>query len=295
MAEARRALDAGHARGLQLLHAGAPGFPPSLRELDPPPPVLWIEGRAELLSKPAVAIVGTRNATRYGERMATTLAGALARAGMVIVSGMARGVDGLAHRAALDAGGLTVAVLGTGVDVPYPAGHRLLRDAIAERGAVISEALPGAAAMPGGFPRRNRLIAALASLTIVVEAGERSGALITSTHALELGRTVAAVPGPIDSPQSAGSNHLIRDGAMVIASVADALALVGRTAPVAFRAPPDDPDAALAWRALENGAMDLDTLAARSKLPASRCLAAVTRLELSGAVECELTGTIRRR
>lgn len=214
---------------------------------------------------------------------------------MVIVSGMARGIDGVAHHAALDASGRTVAVLGTGADVAYPVGHRVLRDRIAAHGAVVSEALPGASAAVGSFPRRNRLIAALARLTIVVEAGVKSGALNTSTHAVELGRTVAAVPGPIDVPQSSGSNELLRDGASVIASVADAFTLMDCTAPVAYRPPPDDADAAAAWRALADGPLDVDTLAARCRLPAARCLAAVTRLELSGAVECEMTGEVRRR
>lgn len=293
--DARRALDQGTDRGLTLLHGGHPEFPSSLQELDQPPPVLWVAGRPELLSMPAVAIVGTRNATRYGERVTHEISAALARAGMVVVSGMARGIDGVAHQAALAVSGSTVAVLGTGADMAYPSAHRQLRDAIARTGAVVAEALPGTGATPGAFPRRNRLIAALATATIVVEAGARSGALLTAQHALELGRTVAAVPGPIDSPQSVGSNELIRDGALVIATVADALALVGRTAPVAFRAPPEDADAARAWRVLADGPADLDSLATRSGLPASRCLAAVTRLELSGAVECELTGVIRRR
>jgi DNA processing protein len=209
---------------------------------------------------------------------------------------MARGIDGIAHVAALDAHGRTVAVLGTGVDIAYPAGHRLLHARIREHGLLLSEELPGAHAGPGSFPRRNRLIAALASVTIVVEAGVRSGAMITAGHALELGRTVAAVPGPIDAPQSTGTNSLIRDGATVIAEVADALQLVGLTPP-ARRPPPEIATAAerAVWSALGEGALDVDTLAVRSGLPARACLAAVTTLELSGAIECALTGEIRRR
>jgi len=212
------------------------------------------------------------------------------------VSGLARGIDAAAHRAALAADGRTVAVLGSGIDVAYPAAHAQLHAEIAARGLVISEHPPGERAGAGAFPRRNRIIAALASVTIVVEAGFRSGALITASHALDLGRTVAAVPGPIDSPQSAGSNELLRDGAAVIATPADALALVGVMAPHATRATLADlsPDEQAVWDALAKGAADLDALATRSRLPATRCLAAVTTLELNGAIECALTGEIRR-
>jgi DNA processing protein len=244
---------------------------------------------------PAVAVVGTRRCTAYGERITTELAGALARAGATIVSGMALGVDAAAHRAALGAGGRTVAVLGTGVDVPYPAAHRGLHAEIARRGLVLSEQPPGERAGPGAFPRRNRIIAALAAVTIVVEAGARSGALITATHALDLGRTVAAVPGPIDVAEAAGSNELIRDGAVVIASVADALALLGLDAPPARRGPTFDGDERVVWDALAVPAPDLDVLTTRCSLPTRSCLAALTTLELAGAVECALTGEVRRR
>ena len=246
-------------------------------------------------SRPVVAIVGTRNATAYGERITREIAGAFARAGACGVSGLARGVDAAAHRAALDAKGATLAVLGTGVDVPYPAGHRALHRDVARSGQLLSEFPPGARPNRGSFPRRNRIIAALADVTIVVEAGIRSGALITASHALELGRTVAAVPGPIDAPQSAGANELLRDGAAVIASVADALALLGLTAPVKGERAAGSPDEQAVWNALKGGPLDLDTLAARSALPARQCMAAVTALEIAGAIECALTGEIRRR
>ena len=172
-----------------------------------------------------VAIVGTREATPYGIRIAEQLATAAARAGLVVVSGLARGIDAAAHRAALQAGGRTIGVQGTGVDVPYPASHRALHGALAERGTVLSEMEPGTGATPGCFPRRNRLIAALCQVTVVVEAPFKSGAINTATQALELGRTVAAVPGRVDDRTAQGSNQLIRDGAQVIAEVADLLAL----------------------------------------------------------------------
>lgn len=281
---------------MRRIELGDEQYPPALLDLRSPPRVLWAIGDLRMLEPPVVAIVGTRKATPYGERVTREIAGSLARAGACIVSGMARGIDGTAHLAALDAGGRTAAVLGTGVDIAYPAGHRPLHARIRGRGLLLSEEQPGAHAGPASFPKRNRLIAALASITIVVEAGVKSGASITAGHALELGRTLAAVPGPIDAPQSKGTNILIRDGATVIAEVADALQLAGLTPPI--RRP--DPEIATAaeqavWSALGDGALDVDTLAARSGLPARDCLAAVTTLELSGAIECALTGEIRRR
>lgn len=244
-----------------------------------------------------MAIVGTRRPTRYGESVARELATALARAGACVVSGMALGIDAAAHRAALDAGGATAAVLGAGIDVPYPAGHARLHAEIARRGVVVSEFGPGVAPFRGCFPRRNRIIAALAQVTIVVEAPTRSGALITAAEALELGRTVAAVPGQMDSPQSAGSNQLLRDGALVIASLDDALCLLGLS--TARRDPPLLPELAPAeaavWQAIGSGTADADTVAARANISTTQCLAAVTGLELKGLVESLVTGEFRRR
>ena len=281
--------------GAWHLPQGSVEYPSALLELPDPPSNLFAIGAVESLAPPAVAIVGTRSATAYGERVTRELSGALARAGVSVISGLARGIDAAAHRAALASRGRTVAVLGTGVDIVYPASHRALYREIAERGLLLSEERPGDRATAGSFPKRNRIIAALASVTIVVEAGARSGALITANSALDLGRTVAAVPGPIDAPQSAGTNELLRDGAIVIASVDDALALFGRT----VRTPPipsfTAPAERAVWDALGAGALHLDALASASALPARECLAAVTTLELAGAVECALTGEIRRR
>ena len=166
---------------------------------------------------------------------------------------------------------------------------------IARTGAVISELPAGSIGYPSTFLDRNRIIAALASLTIVVEAPHDSGAINTAKHALSLGRDLAAVPGQIDQPQSAGSNQLIRDGAQIISTVADALALVGLTPPL--RTPRAEPssDEGLIWKALADGALDMDTLCHRSGLPAAQCLAAVTRLEIAGSGDCAVTGEIRRR
>jgi DNA processing protein len=234
-------------------------------------------------------------------RCSRAIAAALARAGAVVVSGMALGVDGEAHAAALDAGGTSVAVLGTGADVAYPAAHAPLHARLVADGAVLSEAAPAAGVTAGAFPRRNRLIAALARLTVVVEAGARSGALITAACAAELGRAVAALPGPIDQPGAAGSNLLIRDGAQVVTTVDDVLALAGCAPP---SPPPDEsttlpaglgPDERALWEALVRPAGGADVLVARTGLPAARCIAALTALELAGLVEARWGGELVRR
>jgi DNA processing protein len=292
---AERVIESASRAGASVVAFGDADYPERLYVLGDPPPVLFALGNLELLRAPCVAIVGTRRATSYGERVTAELAGALARAGATVVSGMARGIDGVAHRAALAAGGATVAVLGTGVDVAYPASHRALHAEIAARGLVLSEEMPGDHASGGSFPKRNRIIAALAKTIIVVEAPHKSGALITASRAADLNCNIAAVPGPIDVPQSAGTNALLRDGAIMITDVADALTLVGVSAPRAVRRVPTGATQLAIWSALESPAPDLDTLALRASLPARECLAAVTSLELDGMLECALTGEIRRR
>lgn len=273
------------------------GFPLALKDLQENAPTqLWIRGRRDALAVPRmVAIVGTRRATAYGLRVTRELAGAFARAGACVVSGLAYGIDAAAHRAALDHGGATIAVLGTGLDVTYPPAHRQLQRAIMQQGALVTELEPSWHGTKFTFPQRNRIIAALATVTIVVEAPDHSGALNTAGHALRLGRTVAAVPGPIDMPQAAGSNQLLRDGATFLASVEEALTLAGLTPPLRTPTVNPDGDEGRVWSALVEGPLDLDALCARSGLPAARCMAAVTTLELSGAIECALTGAIRRR
>ncbi|MEP6691520.1 MAG: DNA-processing protein DprA, partial [Gemmatimonadaceae bacterium] len=273
--ESGRALDRAARLGAQLLLQSDEEYPTRLLELHDPPPALWTVGARALFAGPAVAIVGTRSATAYGERVTRQLARAIASNGIAILSGMARGIDAAAHHAALAVGGHTIGVLGTGVDVAYPAMHRALHAEIARSGLLVSEELPGAGALPGSFPKRNRIIAALATVTFVVEAPARSGALITASHALDLGRTVAAVPGPIDAPACAGTNELIRDGAVVIASIDDALALVGASASRVAAAVPSDPGERRIWDALAGGALDLDTLSAATNLSARECLGAV--------------------
>jgi DNA processing protein len=276
------------------LHPGEQGYPAALLDRSDHPRTLWARGDVALLDRPCVAIVGTRRATPYAERVTRELARSLARAGACVVSGLARGVDAVAHRGALEAEGATAAVLGTGLDVVFPRGHAELQRVIGEQGVLLSELAPTNAAHGGSFPRRNRIIAALASVTIVVEAGVKSGALITAGYALEMGRTVAAVPGPIDVPQAQGSNELLRDGATPITSMADAIALLGLTAPVrASELAEGGPERRL-WDALCEGPADLDTLCTRARLPAHIGMAAVGSLELRGLVECALSGEVRR-
>lgn len=281
---------------IQCWRKGSAQYPIELLDLQNPPSELYAIGRSEALAKPRVAIVGTRNSTGYGERIARNLTRSLVRAGVSVISGMARGIDAAAHRTAIGEGGNTVAVLGTGIDVPYPVGHRQLHRSIAEHGLVVSENPPGMKAQKGAFPKRNRIIAALAPVTIVVEAGFRSGALNTASQALELGRVVAAVPGPIDSDQSRGSNQLLRDGAVLIAAADDALALLGVSAPKESGAVPTLPDTEQkVWDATDAGFIEMDSLPAKTGQSMAECLAAVTSLEILGLVECSLAGEIRRR
>ena len=279
------------------IERGDARYPAELEDLqENAPPHLWTRGSLDVFAiRPRVAIVGTRRATSYGQRVTRELAAALVRAGACIVSGLARGIDGTAHRAALDHGGATIAVLGTGLYEVFPPAHRELQHTIGARGLLVTELEHDEHGMKFTFPKRNRLIAALCEATIVVEAPEQSGALNTADHAAMLGRTVAAVPGPIDQPQSVGTNKLILDGAMILTSIEDALALVGLTRPP--RTPRGSPsgDDALVWSALGDGPLDIDTLCSRSGLPAAGCMAAVTRLELAGSIECAMSGEIRRR
>lgn len=212
-----------HDRGIATLVEGADDYPGLLARIDDPPGVLFVRGQLLPCDALAVAIVGSRHATAYGKRVAWQLAGGLARAGYTVVSGLARGIDAAAHRGALDAGGRTIAVLGTGVLTVYPPEHADLASEIIGRGALVSEAPPLAEAHPGAFPSRNRIVSGLTLGTVVVEAADRSGALITARLAAEQGREVFAVPGQIDSRMARGCHRLIRDGARLVESVDDIL------------------------------------------------------------------------
>jgi DNA processing protein len=233
------------------------------------------------LARPAVAIVGARACSPYGAQVARSLARELARAGIVVVSGLARGVDGHAHRGALEGGGATVAVLGCGVDRDYPAPHAELARQIAETGLVVSEYAPGVEPAPWRFPARNRIIAGLAHATVVVEAREKSGALITADFALEEGRDVLAVPGEITSALSAGTNALLRLGAAPLTRVEDALEVLGveRSPPAASGV---EGAAAKVLDRLREGPAAVDELVRATALGAGEVAAALAELELAG-------------
>lgn len=219
--------------GVSIITDADPAYPRPLRSIPDPPAVLFVRGSWQPRDAVAVAIVGTRHATPYGLRQAERLAGSLARAGLTIVSGLARGIDAAAHRGALAAAGRTIAVLASGVLNIYPPEHAALAEQIVAQGALISETPPRTEPLSGMFPQRNRVISGLALGVIVVEAGQRSGALITARHALEQGREVFAVPGRIDDRSSAGCHQLIRDGATLVQSPEDVLEELGPlTSPV---------------------------------------------------------------
>jgi len=291
--DARRRLAAAGARVVAICDAE---YPTLLRESPDPPPVLFVRGRP-LGASPVVGIVGSRRASRNGLEAARLVAAGLARAGVVVVSGFALGVDAAAHGAALEAGGETWGVLGCGVDVPYPAAHDRLRARILEGGALVSELPPGTPPEPWQFPVRNRIIAGCARLVLVVEAALRSGSLITARCAAEAGRDVAAVPGPVIGENAAGSNALLKDGAILVRDAADVLrelpdedlrllrpaALPGDAGPPR---PPEDPDAARLFLALDAAEpRDADALGAATGLSAARLSAALVLLELEGLAE----------
>ncbi len=266
-------------------------YPPLLGELHDPPAALHVRGDAELLQEPAVAIVGARSCSPYGAQVARDLARELAAAGVVVVSGLARGIDGEAHRGTLDAGGRTVAVLGCGIDRDYPRSHSELARRIRERGAVVSEYPPGIEPAPWRFPARNRIIAGLCAATVVVEARERSGALITADFALELGRDVFAVPGEITSALSAGTNDLLRQGAAPLLAARDVLEALGLE-PGARQPPPLSPAASQVLRLLADGARDADDLSRSSGRTTAEVAALLVELELAG-VASEADGLYR--
>lgn len=220
---------------VDILLESSEAYPPLLAEIHDPPGVLFARGQLLPADRLAVGIVGTRHATRYGIDQATKLATSLARAGVTVVSGMARGIDTAAHKAALAAGGRTIAVLASGVLKPYPPENAELAQQIAQQGCVMSEAAPTMPPMSGMFPQRNRIISGLSLGSIVVEAADRSGALITARHAWEQNREVFAVPGPVDSRVSNGPHRLIRDGAKLVMTIDDVLEELGPLAHTAER------------------------------------------------------------
>jgi DNA processing protein len=270
-----------------------PQYPRSLLDLADPPPALYVVGRRELLQRPAVAVVGSRNATPQGIDNAFAFAGALSAAGVTVVSGLALGIDTAAHRGALDGIGSTVAVIGTGPDRVYPARNRALAHSIAEHGALVSEFAPGTPPRKENFPRRNRLLSGLSRGVLVVEATLSSGSLITARLAGDQGRDVFAIPGSIHSPFSKGPHKLIREGAKLVETAHDVLedlGLVRAPAPVADGATPlrdgsDEPAPhAAVLRAMAHDPVDFDQLIARTAMTAQNLAAILTTLELEGRV-----------
>jgi DNA processing protein len=263
------------------------GYPSLLAAIHDPPPSLYVRGAASesILSGPAVAVVGARSCSAYGRSVARALARELAAAGLVVISGMARGIDGEAHRGALEAG-VTVAVLGCGIDRDYPAANAELARRICERGLVVSEYEPGVEPAPWRFPARNRIIAGLCEATVVVEAREKSGALITADFALDEGRDVLAVPGEITSGLSAGTNALIRLGAVPVTCAGDILELF-HLAPAAPESAPLPAAAATLLERLRDGAMTADELVRASGVDPAAASAALVELELGRRVALE--------
>ena len=281
--------------GVQVLIDSDPDYPPGLRHIPAPPPVLFVRGRLPPAARPALAIVGTRRASAYGLRTARSLARDLAAVGVVIVSGLARGIDAAAHRGALDGKGATVAVLGCGLDIAYPPENRELMNAIAATGALVTEYPMGTRPVPGNFPARNRIIAGLSQGVLLVEGSRRSGAMHTVAMAAESGREVLAVPGDIERWGSDGPNHLLREGAALVRHAVDVLESMGWThlelpqaGISAAAAGPDGDMAGLAGRLIaclqEGRSLTVDELAAALETPAESLIGAVMGLELAGSI-----------
>lgn len=284
----------------------SPAYPEAARHLSDAAPLLLVRGDAGLLARPAVAVVGSRAASAYGRAVARRFAAELAAADLVIVSGLATGIDGVAHRAALEVGGATLAVQACGPDVVYPARHRGLAERIARSGAIVSEFPPGTQPRPGFFPLRNRLISAFSAAVLVVEARERSGSLVTASHAANQGIDVWAVPGPLGSPTSVGTNRLLYDGAYAAISPAvmlEKLRFQGVLPPAPAPARSATTDARAAIRrpaasdaliaALLHQPMTRDELARALARPPQQLAPELLELELAGAVAEDRDGRLR--
>lgn len=302
-----------------LLTPADAGYPALLREISDPPPQLYVRGNVHALSLPQLAIVGSRNATPGGADSAHSFASHLAARGFCITSGLAEGIDAAAHRGALAAPGITIAVCGTGPDIVYPRQHEALADEIvAKGGAIVSEFAPGTTVYRANFPRRNRLISGLAVGTLVVEASLRSGALITARHAMEQGREVFAIPGSIHNPVARGCHHLIRNGAKLVETAADIVdelggllaslragdaatrgdfeldAAPGKVGSAAESAGDNDADYARLLACLAWDPVDVDTLVARSGLTIGEVSSMLLLLEMQGSVRALSGGRYQR-
>lgn len=280
--EAAILLDRARAACIEVVRWDGEHYPPLLREIADPPPVLWVRGSADVLPRRAVAIVGSRAATAYALEVAGRLAGELADRNVLVVSGLARGADGAAHRGCLAAEGATVAVMGSGPDVIYPPEHEALAARICGAGALVSELGPGAPPLPDHFPQRNRLISGISLAVVVVEASERSGSLITARCALEQGRDVMAVPGSVLGGRNRGSHALLKDGAKVVETADDILQDLGwPEAEPQISSKPQDPEDLLS-RLTPGETYDADEMSATVELPGSILMPRLTEWEMQG-------------
>lgn len=277
-----------HSQGIKILTWQDETYPARLKEIDQPPPVLYVRGEYLPDDLFAVAIVGTRRVTAYGRQVTEEMASFLAANGITVISGLARGVDAVAHQAALKTGGRTMAVLGSGVDRIYPPEHRGLADQMMERGAIISDYPVGTPPDASNFPPRNRIISGLSLAVVVVEAGETSGALITAEFAAEQGREIFAVPGSILAPQSKGTNKLIQQGALPLLSAADLMQALDLTRvgehKAARKVIPGDQTEARLLDLLGSEPLHVDEIRNQAGLPIEKVSAALALMELKGLV-----------
>ena len=273
-------------RNIEILRPGMHEYPASLSEINNSPKQLYYMGDISILKKRCAAVVGSRNTNQYGRTTAVAIAGKLAEKDVAVISGMARGIDTCAHRGALDAGGSTVAVLGCGVDICYPEENSSLKKELEERGLILSEYPPGTMPMPYHFPQRNRIISGLSEMTVVVQARNSSGALITAELAAEQGREVCAVPGNIDSQYNLGNNKLIKDGARPITNPGDVLEAMRLDVldDETVRRLLSDTEQLIFSMLAEGGEMTVDELCCKLEKPPAYVNSIVTVMELKGAV-----------
>ncbi len=274
--------------GVQVMTWQSPHYPERLHNIYHPPPVLYVRGALAPADEWSVAVVGTRRATVYGKEAARYIAGELARAGVTVVSGLARGIDTAAHQAALEAGGRTLAVLGNGVDVVYPAENRRLMQRIVEQGTVLSEYTLGAPPEASNFPPRNRIISGLSLGVVIVEAGERSGALITADYALEQGREVFAAPGNMFNTSSRGCNRLIQQGAKLVLNIEDILEelnlnMVAQQLELRAVVPENETESLL-LSFLSSEPLHVDEIVRQARLPIAQISSTLALMELKGMV-----------
>ncbi|EKD57529.1 MAG: hypothetical protein ACD_57C00245G0002 [uncultured bacterium] len=283
-------IDTVYERGIKVVSLPDRGYPANLRQISDAPPVLYYKGSLLPEDDLAIAVVGARNATVYGRQVTEKLAGELVMSNLVIVSGLARGIDSIAHRSALDAGGRTIAVLGCGVDLIYPPENKSLADRIVQNGAVVSEFPLGFPSVPSNFPARNRIISGLSLGVLVTEAAVDSGSLITAGCAAEQAREVFAVPGPITSKMSAGTNNLIKEGVHPATGAEDILEVLDirkedKRIRVMSQEKPKDKTQAKILAVLDNQTKHIDVIAREVGLPIEKVSSALSMMELAGCVK----------